>query len=56
MMAPWEDFDVTFYFNKDCAYDGKTVDQILANRRILEDQLFIDRLLGLLGIKAGIVN
>jgi len=55
-MAQWEDFNTTFYFNKDFAYDGKVVEQIIANRRALENQLFVDRLLGLLGVKAGIVR
>lgn len=55
-MAPWEQFEATFYFNKDFTYDGKVVDQILASRRALENQLFIDRLLSLLGVKAGIVT
>ncbi|KAL1993947.1 hypothetical protein VTN49DRAFT_2616 [Thermomyces lanuginosus] len=50
-MAPWEQFEATFQFNRNIAYDKKTVDQILANRRALENQLFIDRLLGLLGVK-----
>lgn len=52
-MAPWEQFEATFYFNKSIAYDKKTVEQILVNRRSLENQLFIDRLLGLLGVKGG---
>lgn len=52
-MAPWEQFEATFQFNRNIAYDKKTVDQILANRRALENQLFIDRLLGLLGVKGG---
>ncbi|KAL1962332.1 hypothetical protein VTN77DRAFT_9823 [Rasamsonia byssochlamydoides] len=51
-MAPWEQFEATFYFNKDFTYDGKVVDQILASRRALENQLFVDRLLTLLGVKA----
>jgi hypothetical protein len=54
-MAPWEQFESTFYFNKDYTYDGKVVDQILASRRALENQLFVDRLLSLLGVKAGML-
>ena len=52
-MAPWEDFDSIFQFNKDFSYDGKLIEQIISNRRALEDRLFADRLLGLLGVKAG---
>jgi hypothetical protein len=52
-MAPWEDFDSVFAFNKNFAYDGKVIEQILSNRRALDNQLFADRLLGLLGVKAG---
>ncbi|PYI19884.1 hypothetical protein BO99DRAFT_383775 [Aspergillus violaceofuscus CBS 115571] len=51
-MAPWEDFDSIFQFNKDFSYDGKLIEQIISNRRALEDRLFADRLLGLLGVKA----
>lgn len=52
-MALWENFDHVFSFNKKYSYDTKVFDQILANRRALENQLFADRLLGLLGIKGG---
>ncbi|KAF7586952.1 hypothetical protein BBP40_007990 [Aspergillus hancockii] len=51
-MAQWEDFDSVFAFNKSFAYDGKVIEQILSNRRALDNQLFADRLLGLLGVKA----
>lgn len=52
-MAPWLDFDTIFSFNKNVVYDGKVIEQIISNRRALENQLFADRLLGLLGVKAG---
>lgn len=52
-MSLWEDFDVVFFFNPNFVYDGKLVDQILSNRRALENQLFVDRLLELLGLKPG---
>lgn len=52
-MAQWEDFDTIFHFNKKYSYDPKVFDQILSNRRALENQLFADRLLRLLGIKGG---
>jgi hypothetical protein len=48
------EFDQTFHFNKDFAYDAKIADQIVANRRALDNQLFVDRLLSLLGVNAGI--
>ncbi|KAJ5692451.1 hypothetical protein N7462_001874 [Penicillium macrosclerotiorum] len=50
-MAQWEDFNHIFSFNKKYAYDAKVVEQIISNRRALENRLFADRLLGLLGIK-----
>ncbi|KAJ5613950.1 hypothetical protein N7528_007604 [Penicillium herquei] len=50
-MAPWEDFGQIFSFNKKYHYDTKLVEQINSNRRALESHLFVDRLLGLLGIK-----
>ena len=52
-MAPWHDFDSIFYFNKGFTYDGKVIEQIVSNRRSLENQLFVDRLLALIGVKAG---
>lgn len=53
-MAPWHDFDSIFYFNRGFFYDGKVIEQIVANRRALENQLFVDKLLGLTGVRAGI--
>ncbi len=44
-MAPWEDFNQIFSFNKKYHYDAKVIDQITSNRRALENQLFADRLL-----------
>lgn len=52
-MAAWQDFDSIFYFNKNFSYDGNLADSINSNRRALENQLFVDKLLGLTGIKAG---
>ncbi|KAL3477807.1 hypothetical protein BJX99DRAFT_245998 [Aspergillus californicus] len=49
-MAPWEEFDEIFHFNKYFTYDGKIIELILSNRRALENQLFADRLLQLLGV------
>jgi protein ELYS len=52
-MAPWEEFDTTFSFKDDYTYDAKVIDQILSNRQALDNLLFIDRLLKVLGIDAG---
>jgi hypothetical protein len=52
-MAQWEDFSHIFSFNKKYSYDVKVVDQIISNRKALENQLFADRLLGLAGITGG---
>ncbi|KAF4275863.1 hypothetical protein CNMCM8812_008154 [Aspergillus fumigatus] len=52
IMGTWEDFDSIFYFNKSFNYDDKVIEQILSNRRALGNQLFADRLLGLLGVQA----
>ncbi|KAF7716985.1 Uncharacterized protein PECH_003204 [Penicillium ucsense] len=51
-MAQWENFNDIFHFNKKFSYDSKVVDQIISNRKALENQLFADRLLGVAGIKA----
>ena len=53
-MAPWEDFNEIFSFNKKYHYDAKLVEQINTNRRALENRLFVDRLLGLTGMKGGL--
>ncbi|KAJ5220425.1 hypothetical protein N7468_009629 [Penicillium chermesinum] len=50
-MSYWADFDNIFSFNKKYHYESKTVELIVSNRRVLDNQLFADRLLGLLGIK-----
>ncbi|CRG91050.1 putative protein ely5 [Talaromyces islandicus] len=50
-MATWETFDAVFYFDRNYAHDKKTLDRIVANRRSLQSQLFIDRLLQLMGVK-----
>lgn len=52
-MATWESFDAVFYFDRNYAHDKKTLDRIVANRRSLQNQLFIDRLLQLMGVKPG---
>ncbi|KAJ5797776.1 uncharacterized protein N7503_007072 [Penicillium pulvis] len=50
-MAQWEDFNQIFAFNKKYHYDAKVVELINSNRRALENHLFADRLLALVGIK-----
>ena len=54
MMAPWDDFNSTFSFKRDFCYDPNAVDLLTSNRRTLSNALFIDRLLKILGIEAGI--
>ncbi|KAH8703240.1 nuclear pore complex assembly-domain-containing protein [Talaromyces proteolyticus] len=51
-MASWESFEFTFQFEPNYAHDKKTLDRITANRRSLQNQLFIDRLLKLMGVKS----
>ncbi|KAI1905980.1 hypothetical protein LOZ53_006843 [Ophidiomyces ophidiicola] len=50
-MAPWESFDITFSFSNN-PYSVELVNQILANRKVLHNILFIDRLLLFLGIES----
>jgi hypothetical protein len=52
-MASWEDFNATFSFNKHVCYDVKTIDLLVSSRRTLENALFLDRLLKILGIETG---
>lgn len=52
-MALWEDFNTTFSFKRDFGYDVKTIDLVVSSRRTLNNVLFIDRLLKVLGIDAG---
>lgn len=53
-MAPWEDFNATFSFKKDYCYEPNVVDLLTSSRRTLNNALFVDRLLKILGIEAGI--
>lgn len=52
-MDTFEDFDSVFSFKPDYTLDRKAVEAILANRSALENELFFDRLLRVLGIKQG---
>ncbi|KAJ5885232.1 hypothetical protein N7495_009742 [Penicillium taxi] len=49
-MAQWGNFDHVFSFNKKYSYDARVFEEIISNRKILENQLFADRLLDLLGV------
>ncbi|MCJ1376050.1 hypothetical protein MMC20_007288 [Loxospora ochrophaea] len=49
-MDHFNDFDAVFSSKPDLAYDQQTIDQILRNRRSLENELFFDRLLKSLGV------
>lgn len=52
-MDEFEDFESVFSFEPDYTFDHKIVEVILANRRTLENELFFDRLLRVLGIRQG---
>ena len=45
------DYEAVFGEGPGTAYEQQTIDQIVRNRRTLEDELFVDRLLKALGIK-----
>lgn len=47
----FNDFYTVFGEELDIVYENKTINRIIRNRRILEDELFIDRSLKALGIK-----
>ena len=45
------EYEAVFGEGPGTAYTQQTIDRIVRNRRILEDELFVDRLLKALGIK-----
>lgn len=45
------DYEAVFGEGPGTAYEQQIIDQIIRNRRILEDELFVDRLLKALGVK-----
>jgi len=49
-MADVENFKSVFGSNASAGYDQHTITQIARNRRSLENELFIDRLLKALGV------
>lgn len=52
-MDDFEDFESVFSFKSDYAFDHKIIEVISTNRRTLENELFFDRLLRVLGIRQG---
>lgn len=50
-MEDFDQFEAVFGFTSDVAYNQQTIDDIIRNRRALENVLFIDRLLRALGIE-----
>lgn len=52
-MDDFEDFEYIFGSNPNLAYDEETRRKIIQNRRIFDNELFIDRLLKALGINKG---
>ena len=45
------DYEAIFGEGPGIAYEQEIIDQIIRNRRTLEDELFVDRLLKALGIQ-----
>ena len=52
-MEGFNQFEAVFGFKSDIAYDQHTIDDIVRNRRALENVLFVDRLLKALGVEKG---
>lgn len=52
-MDDFDDFEVVFGSSPNAAYEKETQDQISRNRQLLENELFVDRLLKALGIPKG---
>lgn len=55
-MEDFDQFEAVFGFKSDVAYNQQTIDDIIRNRRALENVLFIDRLLRALGIEKSRYN
>ena len=45
------EYEAVFGEGPGTAYEPQIIDQVIHNRRILDDELFVDRLLKALGIK-----
>lgn len=52
-MEGFNQFEDIFGFDSDVAYKQHTIDDIVRNRRALENVLFVDRLLKALGVEKG---
>ena len=52
-MEDFDQFKAVFGSRPDITYDQQTIDHVLRNRRLLENELFIDRLLKALGVEKG---
>lgn len=55
-MEDFDQFEAVFGFKSDVTYNQQTIDDIVRNRRALENVLFVDRLLKALGIEKGACN
>lgn len=51
IMDAIEDFEAVFGTNQNVAYDSQALEKIRRNRRSLEGELFVDRLLKALGVQ-----
>ena len=56
LMADFYDFDDVFGSNPNIAYDEQSRAKIHHNRQLLENELFIDRLLKALGVRKGMLR
>lgn len=55
-MADFNDFSDIFGSNPNIAYDEQARAKIHHNRQLLENELFIDRLLKALGVRKGMLR
>ena len=55
-MASFYAFEAVFGDRQDLAYDNRTAEHVLRNRRALENELFFDRLLQALGLAKGMTT
>ena len=56
LMADFYDFSEVFGSNPNVAYDEQSRAKIHHNRQLLENELFIDRLLKALGVRKGMLR
>lgn len=55
-MADSYAFETVFGDRQDIIYDNRIAEQIVRNRRLLENELFFDRLLHALGLAKGMTS